>query len=180
MLSAFIPDAPPPFFSDEEEKPTVLWELTKMQDVWSMDCDGVSVIVGGNQQIVYASNVINPLFRSIRTPGGSDALSVCQMNVVRPFPPALSGPMLTRGNIQNEALVGLRSSTILHYDFRLPDKSAITSRLDLGKSVCGIKVLDEGRAGGRSFVASGYTHQVGCGTSGDMEIGADDGSARVV
>jgi hypothetical protein len=70
---------------------------------------------------------------------------------------------------QNEALVGLRNSAILHYDFRIPDKSSVVSRLELGKSVCGIKALDEGRGGGRSFIASGYTHQVSE-SVGDMEM----------
>lgn len=40
-------------------------------------------MTGGNQQIVYAQDVTNPQFRSIRTPGNSDALSVCQINTVR-------------------------------------------------------------------------------------------------
>ncbi|GHJ90316.1 hypothetical protein NliqN6_6718 [Naganishia liquefaciens] len=140
MLAAFVPDdAPLPFFGEEE--PTVLWDLKKMQDVWSMDCSGNAVAVGGNQRIVYAKDITNPEFRSIQTPAKSDALSVCQMNV-------------------NEALVGLRSSSIIHYDFRLPIESAAVSQLELGKSVCGIKALEEGRAGGRSFIASGYTHQL--------------------
>lgn len=102
MLSAFDASTSQPPFMIEEEKPTVLWELTKMQDAWSMDSVGSSVIVGkcwsakargrlltrdmagGNQQIVYAQDVINPQFRSIRTPGNSDALSVCQINTVKP------------------------------------------------------------------------------------------------
>lgn len=42
-------------------------------------------VEGGNQQIVYSQDVINPQFRSIRTPGNSDALSVCQINTVRPL-----------------------------------------------------------------------------------------------
>jgi hypothetical protein len=62
--------------------------------------------------------------------------------------------------LQNEALVGLRSSAILHYDFRLPDSSAIATRLELGKSVCGLKFLDQSGAAGRSLIASGYTNQV--------------------
>jgi hypothetical protein len=102
MLAAFVPDQPP-FPFEEEEKSTVIWELTKMQDVWSMDCAENSVIVGeslflvcerrdrlmriarvgGSQQIVYAADVINPEFRTIPTPGKSDALSVCQLNIVR-------------------------------------------------------------------------------------------------
>ena len=87
MLAAFIPETAP-FPSFGEEKPTVLWELKKMQDVWSMDCAGNTIVVGGNQRIVYAKDVVNPEFRTVQTPGRSDALSVCQMNVVRlpPFP----------------------------------------------------------------------------------------------
>ncbi|KAJ9099284.1 hypothetical protein QFC21_004165 [Naganishia friedmannii] len=142
MLSAFegTPSAQPSFFQ-EEEKPTVLWELTKVQDAWSMDSVGNAVIVGGNHQIVYAQNIVDPVFRSIRTPGDSDALSVCQINI-------------------NEAIVGLRSSAILHYDFRLPDTSAVTTRLDLGKSVCGLKYLDRDGGSGRNLIASGYTNQL--------------------
>jgi hypothetical protein len=47
MLSAFegSSSAQPSFFQ-EEEKPTVLWELTKVQDAWSMDSVGNAVIVG--------------------------------------------------------------------------------------------------------------------------------------
>lgn len=82
MLAAFIPDtATLPSFG--EEKPTVLWEIKKMQDVWSMDSAGNSIVIGGNQRIVYAKDVMNPDFRTVQTPGKSDALSVCQTNVVR-------------------------------------------------------------------------------------------------
>lgn len=40
-------------------------------------------MIGGNHQIVYAQDIVDPVFRSIRTPGDSDALSVCQINIVR-------------------------------------------------------------------------------------------------
>jgi hypothetical protein len=51
MLAAFVPDQPP-FPFEEEEKSTVIWELTKMQDAWSMDCAGNSVIVGESVSFV--------------------------------------------------------------------------------------------------------------------------------
>ncbi|KAJ9100945.1 hypothetical protein QFC19_005341 [Naganishia cerealis] len=86
MLSAFEGTSAQPSFLLEEEKPTVLWELTKVQDAWSMDSVGTAVIV---------------------------------------------------------------------------DASAATTRLDLGKSVCGLKYLNMGgRAGGRTLIASGYTNQL--------------------
>ncbi|KAJ9116388.1 hypothetical protein QFC22_004829 [Naganishia vaughanmartiniae] len=86
MLSAFEgTSSTQPSFFQEEEKPTVLWELTKVQDAWSMDSVGNAVIVGGNHQIVYAQDIVDPVFRSIRTPGDSDALSVCQINILALF-----------------------------------------------------------------------------------------------
>ena len=66
----------------------------------------------------------------------------------------------------------------MHYDFRLPNESAAVSQLELGKSVCGIKALDEGRAGGRSFIASGYMHQVRRDAREECGTGLTSGSLR--
>lgn len=149
-----------------------------MQDVWSMDCAGNGVIVGSSFSFSFWHCVGEADGNRERRRESTDCLCVrCNQPGIPDDPDAreirrtqrlptqhgTSLPPLFVFSLtapQNEALVGLRNSAILHYDFRIPDKSAVISRLELGKSVCGIKALDETRGGGRSFIASGYTHQV--------------------
>lgn len=163
----FEPSAP--------HRPTVLWELPKLRDAWCMDvahserADGsryrdgsfygrsggcgagggsaIAIAIGGSRQVIHAIDLDEPRFESCRL--SSDALSVR----------CLGGG---GGSGGNEVLAGLRSSQIVHIDFRQPMNKAASIRGELGqgKSVVGLEVLEGEMGGGRGVLASGFGNEV--------------------
>lgn len=198
--------------SEDQDRPTVLWELTKLRDGWSMDTTlgrgevagsggagerdpvgGNAILIGGNKQMMYAKDLANPTFESVKV--HSDVLSVAMINVVSFYFRKNDGHHipLTADHIvydscslqslprslatyQNEAIVGLRSSQIMHYDFRQPLSKSGSVRGSLSKSVTNIQVFDEsssgvGFGGGRGLLAGGMGNEVCFGALCEWEGG---------
>lgn len=143
----------------DPDSATLLWDLPEVKDAWCMDISpaedqqGASlyhqardspcvIAIGGSQQVVHF-DLADQRWQRCRL--RSDALSVRCL-----------------GGSGQEVIAGLRSSEIVHLDFRQPmtKAAAVRGELGRGKSVVGLEVLEGELGGGRGVLAAGFGNKV--------------------